>query len=787
MVLNYLKIILRNLWKNKVYAAINISGLAIGMACSILIILWVRDEYAMDAFHTHNDHLYRVLENQFYTTGEIMTTASTPGPMAPVIKEKFAEIELATRMTWEVPQLLAVDEQGFFEKGRFVDPDFLQMFSFPLMAGNAEKALNDMNAIVISKILAEKYFPGENPLGKMLKINNQDEFMVTGVLEEIPLQSTLTFDFLMPFEYYLDKNRSWVDQWGNNNIRTYIQLTQGTDAAAFEALLRGEIKLRVENSNIELLLQPYRDFYLYSDYKDGKNTGKGRIEFVRIFSLVAIFVLLIACINFMNLSTAQSAKRGKEAGIRKVVGAKSGQLVGQFLTESLLYATVAFVLSLGLVLILLGPFGKMTDKTLSLYLLDTRLVLLLVGTVVLTGLVAGSYPALFLSRQQPVKVLKGVMQSGKAAGRFRKVLVVKQFALSIILIVSTGVVYRQMHSMQKADIGYDREHLVTLRFYGDMKNHTHTIKEELLMHPAIENIAATTQSPMFIGNSTWGVEWEGKDPDERILFTNFGVDYGFIETMKMHMVEGRSFDENIPGDTSHYILNEAAARVMGLDNPVEQPLTFWGDRKGKIIGVVKDFNFQSAHNKIEPLIMYIMPQYNSMFTIRLRADRLEEGLKALEEQHKRYAPAYPFEYQFISDGWEKSYRAEERISSLFGWFAGLSVFISCLGLFGLSAYAAEQRTKELGVRKVLGAEVHTLVQLLTREFAGLVVIASLLGCPLAWYFMRQWLQNYAFPIDLEVFTFLVPALLALVLALLTVSFHALKAAWVNPARALRYE
>jgi putative ABC transport system permease protein len=787
MIVNYLKIILRNVLKNKVYAAINILGLAIGMACSILIILWVQDEFAVDAFHSNNSRLYRVLENQYYSTGEIMTTQSTPAPMAPAIKEKFSEIELATRMTWEVPQLVSHAEQGFFEKGRFVDPDFLAMFSFPLQAGNAETALQEPNSIIISQALARKYFDGEDALGKSLVVNNKDHVVVTGILEAIPRTSSLEFDYLMPFDFYFEMNKSWLDQWGNNNIRTYIQLPEGTNATAFEETLRGEIKLRVENSNIDLHLQPFGEYYLYGEYKDGKNTGGGRIEFVRIFSLVALFVLLIACINFMNLSTAQSAKRGKEAGMRKVVGATRGQLVGQFLTESLIFSIGAFLVALGVVSLLLGPFGTMTDKTLSLNLLDARFIIVMAGTVLVTGLVAGSYPAIFISRYQPVRVLKGVLKSGKSAGRFRKILVVKQFALSITLIACTVVVYRQLHYMQTADIGFERENLVAFRMFGDMHQHLSTVKEELRGHSAIEGVAASSQFPLFIGNSTWGVEWEGKDPDERILFTNMGIDFGFVETMKMHLVEGRTFDEQIPGDTAHFLINEAAARVMGMEQASEQFLTLWGDRKGKILGVIKDFNFQSSHSKIEPLIFYIIPQYNSFLTVRVAEGRAAEGLTALEEQHKRYAPAYPFEYQFISDSWEKSYRSEQRISSLFAWFAGLSVFISCLGLFGLSAFAAEQRTKELGVRKVLGAEVHTLVHLLSREFLILVIISASLGCPLAWYFMSRWLQNYPFAVPLEFFTFAWPALFALVLALLTVSYHALRAAWVNPAHALRYE
>jgi putative ABC transport system permease protein len=786
MVKNYILIAIRNIFRNKLFSTVNILGLALGIGSALLIFLWVNDELKVDHFHANVDQLYRVMENQKYTDGRTYTFAATPGPMAPFIKEKFPEIEKATRFTWEVNHLFQLNDKSFFETGRFVDQDFLDMFSFSFIEGDPSTALKDKSSIVITKKMAKKYFGEGDAMGKDFLLNTKNSFKVTGVMNDPPKNSTIQFDYLLPFQFFFDENKNWLDQWGNNNIRTYIMLRADANPTDFENKIKHEIKEHNEDSNVELFLQPFKDAYLFGDFEDGKQSG-GRIEHVRIFFVVAVLVLVIACINFMNLSTAQATKRAKEVGLRKVIGAVPGQLFRQFMGESFLTVCLSAAIAVLITLLLLPKFNSLTSKELSLSVIDSTTLLIFISIILFTAFVAGSYPALFISEFKPVEVLKGQLKSGSRAGIFRKVLVVVQFSLSIFLIISTAVVFRQMDFMENRDIGFDRENVFHMWMEGDMRAKYETFRQRLSSETGIESVTATSQLPIDIGNSTMGLQWEGKDPDAQILFSNIDVDYEFIQSMKMKMVEGRPFDRARATDTSAYIVNQTAAEKFGFkDGTADQDLTMW-DRKGKIVGVVKDFNFGSLHSAVEPLVIRMSRNNVNLLLVRAKRNETEAALRSAEKLWKEYAPGYPFRYSFLNQDWEGFYKAEAQRGQVFNSLAILSIFISCLGLFGLSAFSAERRTKELGIRKALGASTQGLVRLMGREFTVLVLIAACIGCPLGWYAMTLWLSNYAYHVDVGVLTLVVAAAICLMISLVTISYHSIKVAASDPVKSLRYE
>lgn len=787
MIKNYLIVSFRNLFRNKAFSVINIVGLAFGISCSLLTLLWVIDEWTMDAFHANADRLFKVMENQKYTDGKVLTTNSTPGPMAPVIKDKFPEIEMASRMTWMERRLFQGEKESFFQEGRFVDEDFLSMFSFTLAKGNSASALKNSHSVVISRQMASRFFDTTDPMGKALVLDAGESFTVTGVLNDFPHNSSLTFDYLLPFPWYFEKNKSWLEAWDNNNIRTFLLLKKNTDAVGFASKLEHELDQHVEGtSNISLIIQYCKDAYLYNKFENGQLVG-GRIESVRIFLIVAILVLLIASINFMNLTTAQSSKRAKEVGLRKTIGAVKSQLAFQFLGESMIMVLFSSIVAILMAFLLLPIFNEVAGKHLSYTLLTGRSLLVLFAVIVFTGLISGSYPALYLAGFQPARVLKGQLKSGSGAARFRKILVVVQFTLSIILIICTLVVFKQMNFIQNKDIGLDRSNITYMWMKGDMGSHSATIREELMKDPAIELVSLSSANPIDFGNSTSNLDWVGKDPNDKILFSNFSIDYNFIESMGMKMASGRSFKQEFVTDTLNFIINETAQSAMGFDNAVDQPLTLWNERKGKVVGVVNDFNFQSVHAKVEPLFMLYEPKWFNIIFIKYKEGQRANALTALEKVNKQYAAAYPFEYRHLSDDWDNLYQSEDRFGKLFNYFAVLSILISCLGLFGLSAFSAEQKTKELGVRKAMGASVFGLIRLMAREFATLVAIAIVLGCSVGWYAMNWWLSTYAYHVEVGALTIGLAAAICFFVSMATVSYHAAKAAMVDPVHSLRYE
>jgi predicted permease len=776
---------LRSFWKQKGYTFINILGLTLGLACSLLILLWVQDERQIDQFHANSEQIYRVQRNAYYSGEQIFTWPAIPMPLAEALEQQFPEVIHAELHSWENELLVTYGQEGFKEKGYFVGDAFLEVFSFPLVQGNPTTALSDLHAIVISETVAKKYFGDENPMGQTLRIDDRKDFTVTGVFEDIPQTSSLQFDVLLPIEDFIQRNE-WTQDWGNNGLRLITLLQPGTDVAALNAKIENIIMENSEGSKSEIFLQPYGDTYLYNNFVDGKQAG-GRIEYVRIFTLTAIFILIIASINFMNLATARSSQRAKEVGVRKSVGASRHSLIRQFLTESLLIVLLALGVALLLMVLILPTFNELTGKSLSISLDNMAFWLMAVGAALFTGLLAGSYPAFFLSAFNIVAVLKGTVRTKRSAVLFRQGLVVFQFTMSILLIIGTVVIYRQLHYIQNKNIGLEREDLMYFRIEGDLAKTYPTFRTELLKQPGVAQVTASSQNPLSVGTSTsGGVAWDGKTEEDDILFSIISADYDFLETMGMELAQGRGYDPAFSTDTVNFIINEQAARAMGMDDALNQPITVW-DVEGKVIGVVKDFHYSSLHDDIGPLVIRWAPGAAAYVYVRTEAGRMPEVLAATEDLYRQFNPSFPFDYIFMNQYFDRIYRSEQVIGTLANGFAVMAIVISCLGLLGLASYTAERRRKEVGIRKVLGASVTRLVVLLTSDFTWLVLIGFVIAAPLAYWFMDDWLQAYAYRINLHPFLFIGAGLAALVIAWLTVSYQSIRAARVNPTKSLRSE
>jgi putative ABC transport system permease protein len=787
MLKNYLKIAWRNLWKNKSFSLINILGLALGMACSLLIMLWVKDELKMDQFHENGARLYKVMENQHYS-GQINTIEATPGILAEHIVKDIPEIQLASQVLWEVAPVFAVGNIFDDEKGRYVQGDFLSMFSYGLSQGDAATALKRPDGVVISQKIADKYFKGKDPMGKTIRIDNKSDVIVTGILKPISPFSSMKFDFLMSYDRWQKDGNDWSKEWGNNGPRCVVMLSKNASVDKVNAKIKDYIKTKNKNSNVQLFLTNYGNSYLHSKWDSGRQDG-GRIEYVKVFTIVAIFILVIACINFMNLATARSVKRAKEVGLRKVVGAYRFSLIGQFMGESILVTFISLLFAIAIVLLMLSPFNELTDKKLSLDLLSPSLVATLLLLTVLTGTIAGSYPALFMSSLNPVTILKGALKFKPSAAYFRQALVVFQFGLSILLILAMLVVYRQIQYIQNKNLGFDRGNLLYINDAerGLAKNFG-SFKETLEAEPGIGSVTVSQASPLEVGSSTMGVSWPGKDTTQELLFAVNPSGFDFVKTMGIRLLEGRDFSPAYGTDTTNYLINEAAAKKIGYKSPVGKELTMWG-KKGRIIGLMKDFHIGSLHVAIEPLIVSLQPKDANWgaILIRTKAGQTSTAIANLEKIYKRYNPTLPFKYHFADQEFGNLYKSENVVSKLSGYFAFLAIFISSLGLFGLAAFTAEQRTKEIGVRKVLGASVANLVGMLSKDFVKLVAIAALIAFPVAWYFLKAWLEKYAYRIEIEWWYYVVTAVAALMIALVTVSFQAIKAALLNPVKTLKSE
>ena len=788
MYTNVIKIAWRNMVRNKAFSAINVMGLALGMAASLFIFLWVQDELSIGKQYKNSPFLYRIMEREF-SSGKVVADEDTPGLLAEELKKQFPEVQYAAGISWPEGHVLTVGDKMIRQNGCYAGADWFAMYSIPLLAGTPATALNAPSGIVISRKLAQAYFDGDprNAIGKTIRFDNTIDYEVTAVFEDLPANEPEQYDYLLSWASFLERN-TWLRDWTNCGPGTRIQLKPTADPQQFNAKLEWFLKGRNTDFNstyyIQLFLQPETEAYLHASFKNGYREG-GRIVYVRLLAIVAVFLLLIAGINFTNLATARSVKRAREVGVRKTIGAGRLSLIRQFMGEAMLLTMIALVLAIVTVMTLLPAFNHLTGKQLALSLSRPAVWGGLLGLLMVTSFLAGSYPAFFLSSLKPVLVLKGVLRFGTGTQFFRRGLVVFQFVMSMLLITGTLIVYRQLHYIQTKDIGYDRKDLVSIPGRGMAKKYD-AFKNELLQLGGIEAVTHAALNPLNNGNTTEAVSWPGKDPNDMISFNQTAVWYDFAKVLKVRIVQGRDFSPGF-ADSNNYLINQMAANRMGYKDPVGQPLTFWR-KPGKIIGVIEDFHFNSLHQPITPMIIRLEPTYSfDNILIRTKPGKTKEAIAGIEKLYTRMNPDQPFAYSFVDEGYQRQYKSEAIVSTLATIFTLLAIIIACLGLFGLAAFTAEQRTKEIGVRKVLGASVANIVGLLSKDFLKLVLIAIVIASPVAWWVMHQWLQGYAYRVTISWWIFVLAGVLAVLIALVTVSFQSIKAALMSPAKSLKTE
>jgi len=787
MIKNYIKTAWRNLIRNRTYSFINILGLSLGIASSLFIYLWIRDEKSYDNFHKNSERLYQVIVSDKDKSGNITRSYDyTPGLLADALKNQVPEIVSVATVIWQDEYLFSVDEKIGKEKGRYVGTDFLKMFSFRLLNGDPSTALNAPNNIVISRKLATNYFGNNNAVGKTIRIDDKRDYVVSGILENTPPNSSLKFDFLMPIQHGFEDNHWMIDGWNHFGPATYVILRPDASLAKINAKLKDFLVKQDKVLNDKVVsLQLFKDRYLYSKFTNGVPDG-GRIEYVRLLSIIAAFILLIACINFMNLATARSLKRSKEIGVRKVSGAIQTAIFKQFVLEAIITTFFAMLGAIVIVLGLLPFFNRITEKSVSLHP-GPSLIMTFVLLTVITGFIAGSYPALFLSKLKPILVLKGGLQFKSGDKLFRKGLVVFQFVLSTVMIVCTIVVYKQMNYAQTKNLGLNHSNLIYMWVEGDLVKNYEIFKRESLASGNMENISFCGATPTNVGWWSPGMKWDGKDPEDKTLFAEVEVYHDFLKTMKIDLVEGRDFSPSLPTDSTNFIINEAAAGYMKMKDPIGASFSN-GDMKGKIIGVVKDYHFRSLHDPIAPAFIHLAPApEHGVAIIRALPGKTKQTLSTIEAVSKKYNAKYPFSYVFADDDLNRQYHSEMIVGKLAAAFAFIAIFICCMGLFGLSIFIAEQRTKEIGIRKVVGASVMRIVSLLSANFLFLVLLAFIIASPVAWWIMNKWLEDFAYRTTIRWPVFVLTGSITLGIALLTISFQAVKAAIANPVKSLRTE
>lgn len=787
MLKNYVRVALRNLLKNKVYSFINIVGLATGLSCSILILLWVQDEMSFDSFHPKADRLYQVwLQAQWEE--EIGSQVALPLPTYEALKTADSHIEQVAVADWGSDHLLTYGENPIIKDGYFVSEEFLAMFEFPLLQGGERiTLLDDPSSIVITEATAKALFNEEDPIGKTVRVDDKHELEVTGVLKDIPSNSSFEFDFLLPWKLnetydYIKNNQ---DNWDNHSFQVFAELTDAAQQADVENSIRDIVHENGKmNFKRELFLYPLARWRLHSNFEDGVEEG-GMIEYVQLFTVIAIFILIIACINFMNLATARSEGRAQEVGIRKSIGSSRRELILQFMGEAIFISTLAFLIAVILTELVLPAYNNLVDKQLAIDFSSWQFWLASFGVIVFTGIVAGSYPALYLSSFQPAKVLKGTLKAGRGASTPRKVLVTLQFGFSILLIIGAIVIYQQIRLVQNRELGYDKENLIFVEGNDELKENYEVLKNELLQSGLVQAMTRSN-SPITNIYSNNFLGWPGKPEEQRVIFTTIVAGYDYTETMGIEILQGRDFSKDFASDSTAIIVNQAGLDIMQLEDPLGTELDLW-DGKRTLIGVVDNVLMGSPYQPISPMFM-IMDDWGSGYTLRLAATNdLPTQLAQVEDIFNKHNEAYPFQYEFADVEFQKKYTTINLTKSLANLFTILALIITGLGLFGLASYTAEQRTKEIGVRKVLGASVVSIVSLMSKDFSRLVIVAFIVAAPLAWWALDNYLDRYEIRTDLQWWIFPLTGVAALVFALLFVSSQALRAARTNPAKALRSE
>jgi putative ABC transport system permease protein len=796
MLRNYVKTAWRNLIKDKQFSLLNLLGLSTGLACVLLIFLWVHDELSVDKFNANDSRLYQILKTAPMADGGIDTYHSTPGLLGQYIQKELPEVEFATVAR---PQtgILSANNKSFKAGAEYIDQNFFRVFSYTIVDGSANSfAMNKYGVLLSDKMALKLFNTTQNIIGKTIMWDKgafTGSFIVSGVFQSPPLNGTDQFDLFLNYKRYQSIESEDLANWGSNNQNTFLLLKKGTDVDAFNKKIKDFTKQKIKRFypgdkymlqwEGDIFIQKYSDEYLHGNYVNGKISG-GRIEYVKLFSIIALFILVIACINFMNLSTAKASRRMKEVGIKKVVGASKGSLILQYLGESIFMAFAALMIALFLVDLLLPAFRGITGKYLTLNFTASFVVSVVLITLI-TGLIAGSYPAFYLSHFKPVSILKGKLITSSGESRIRKGLVVFQFAISVVLIVSVLVVYQEMKLIQTTNLGYNKENVIRFSNDGDLKKNAATFLTEIRKLPGV--MGATTESGDFFGQASHGgggIDWEGKDPGLGIEYYGNDVGDDFFETMNLPMAEGRAFSKAF-ADSSSVIFNEAAIRTMGLKNPIGKTVSLWGKKK-QIVGIVKDYHFKSLYDKISPAFLEFNP--NADYTlIRINAGNEEQTIAGIKSIFTKFDNGLEFNYSFLDDDYNKLYASEQRVAVLSKYFACIAVIISCLGLFGLAAFTAQKRQKEIGIRKVIGASVSNVVAMLSKDFLVLILIALCIAFPASWWLMNNWLQSFAYRINLSPWVFVVSGFSVVLITLITISFQSIKAAVANPVESLRTE
>jgi len=802
MLKNYFKIAWRNFIRDKQFSTLNLLGLSTGLACVILIYLWVNDELSIDKFNSNDSRLYQVLKKNKDGTGNIRVGENTQGLLALSMAKELPEVEFSTCVKKQRETgILSLDNKKIKTNAAFVGKDFFNVFSYKLIRGNQKDAISDNMGILLSDIVALKLFNTVDVVGKTVDWNLKDEvdfsnvYHITGVFKAPPSNASDQFEILFPFDLYAAKNAGGMGDvtfWGSNMASTYLLLKPSTNINAFSNKIkdftRAKLKSLYASSDLDqyegdLFIQKYSDRYLYNNYVNGVQSG-GRIEYVKLFSIIAIFILIIACINFMNLSTAKASRRVKEVGIKKIVGATRWSLIFQYISESMLMTFASLIFAAIIAILLLPAFREITGKDMNLQF-STSIVLSIVSIALITGLISGSYPAFYLSRFKPVSILKGKLQISSGESWIRKGLVDFQFAISVILIVSVVVVYQQMKFIQAVNLGYNKDNIIRFTNDDNLQGNLSTFITELKKIPGVVN--ASNVDGDLIGNYSHaggGIEWKGKDPDLHIEYYGNSADAGFFETMNLQMAEGRAFSRDF-ADSSSVIFNESAIAAMGLKDPVGKIVSLWGQKK-QIIGIVRDYHFQSLYKKIGSAFFTYSPN-NPTTVARIKAGTEKQTIAAIKNLYNKYNTGLDFNYAFLDDDYDKLYSSEQRVAILSRYFAGIAILISCLGLFGLAAFTAQKRQKEIGIRKVIGASVSSVVTMLSKDFLTLVCLALLIAIPISWWAANEWLQSFAYRININPLIFVITAISVVLITIATISFQSIKAAIANPVKSLRSE
>jgi putative ABC transport system permease protein len=781
MIKNYLKIALRNLKRYSAHSILNISGLAIGMACAILLFLWIQDELSYDSYFKDADNLYRVLESPNPTEGETPFAISSC-PLASVLKQEYPEIIRSSRFL-TAPLSLKKGDEYIEELVDCVDKDFLKMFNIEFIEGDMHTALDAPHNIVLTEEMAHKYFGNEDAIGKTLQSFDHIK-TVTGIIKSVPRNSHIQINILVPFEWVKEMGVP-VNEWWYR-CYNYVELYKGTDSKSVDGKIRDVVKKYNQGWNAEIFLQNIKKIHLYSSRKYIYDMpGLGDIFYVRLMILIAVFILLTACINFMNLTTAQSSRRAKEIGLRKVAGANRRKIVAQFLGESLLIVLIAHVIAMILVELLLPAYKNFTGKQLAINYQSADLYIELISIILFCSLLAGSYPALYLSSLKPLDNLKGLINKKPGNARFRRALVIVQFSLSILLISCTLIIRKQLSYMQNKDLGYNKENIGYFMFPLSPQNpKLETIKKELSSYTDIVSVTRAHTNPLNNDDVLNDLVWRGKKKGDEVLFYQIVADMDYAETFQIKMLKGRYFSSEYATDSSAIVINERAAEAMGFKDPIGEIVTIY-NRNCPIIGVVKDFHFKPLHYKIEPLIMEY--RASNVFFIKMKPEHILSTVDFVEKTYKSFNPDLPFEFHFLDNDFNWLYWAERKLGQLFGYFSLLAIIISCLGLIGLSIFITDRRTKEIGIRKANGAKSVEIFTLLSKEYVSLVILSSLIAGPIGWFVMHNWLQNYAYRITIGSGVFILSSCIVLIIALLTISIQTYKAAGKNPVDALRYE